>query len=122
MSRLVSFEECLVRVEEGAHPAARRGPNVDQRALIGSIGTWIDVRAALNEELDRDAAGRDPAVRRVDVKSVAIADRAVMDHQAPVAPPRAGPEVIEVAAFVVDDGGRHTSPPQSSGQSFVTTR
>ena len=58
-------------------------------------------------------------VSSIDVQAIAISDRAVVDHEAAFPLPRAGTQMIEIAAFVVDDC-RHTSPPQSYAKSFVT--
>src|SRR5205823_2028423 len=41
----------------------------------------------------------------------------VMDHQTAVATPRAGPEMVEIAAFVVNDR-RHTSLPSATRENF----
>src|SRR2546426_7782404 len=99
----------LVRVDEelvdpiclDAYPVVRRPAN--------------GVRRALKEEFDRHATCRDPAMSSINAHAIAIADRTVVHHQAAVATPRPGAEVIEVAAFVVDDR-RHTRPPQSYEQ------
>lgn len=96
------YEGVLVRVEK-SHARYRR---------------FVD-GGRLDQVFDRYSAGRDPAVSRINVQAIAIADRAVMDHEAAFAPARAGTQMVEVAAFVIDDG-RHTSPPQSWWESFVT--
>src|SRR5438132_7785470 len=90
---------------------------MDQPAFGGPIGTRVDRRSALHQEFDRYTAGCDPAMGAVHVEAIAIADRSVMNHQTAVASPRAGPEMIEVAAFVVNDR-RHTNPPQSYEEEF----
>ena len=55
-------------------PAGPRRPNVDQRAISGSVRTGGDRLGALQEDLDRHTACRYPAMRLVDVKPIAIAD------------------------------------------------
>src|SRR6266550_5908782 len=90
---------------------------MDQPAFAGPIGTRVDRRSALHQEFDWYTAGCDPAMCSVHMEAIAIADRSVMNHQTAVASPRAGPEMIEVAAFVVNDR-RHTNPPQSYEEEF----
>src|SRR5439155_27236967 len=82
---------------------------MDQRAFAGPIGTRVDRRSALHQEFDWYTAGCDPAMRSVHVQAIAIADRSVMNHQTAVASPRAGPEMIEFAAFVVNYRGLRPS-------------
>src|SRR5207237_7724128 len=94
---------------------------MDQGAFGGPIRTGVDRRSALHQEFDRYTAGCSPAMGSVHVEAIAIADRSVMNHQTAVAPPRAGPEMIEVAAFVVNDR-RHTSLPRATRKRFVTPR
>jgi hypothetical protein len=86
------------------HPAARGRTDVNQRSTICAVRAWVDSRGRLNKELDRHAAGRDPVVSSIDVQAVAITDRPVMYHEAALAVSRPGPQVIEAAAFVVNDG------------------
>src|SRR5947207_7480936 len=90
---------------------------MDQPAFAGPIGTRVDRRSALHQEFDWYTAGCDPAMRSVHVEAIAIADRSVVNHQTAVASPRAGPEMIEVAAFVVNDRG-HTSLPRATRREF----
>ena len=70
-----------------------------RRGTMGPVGN----RHGLDQEFDRHSAGRDPAVRSVDPQTIAVTNGAVMDHEAAFAPPRAGPQMIQVAAFVVND-------------------
>src|SRR6266849_7360917 len=51
----------------------------------------------LDQEFDRHSAGRDPEMRPIDVQAIAVTNGAVMDHKAALAPPRAGPQMIEVS-------------------------
>lgn len=94
------------------HPASLRRPNVYEGSIGCAVRAGIEVRGALDEDFDRDAACRDPAMSGVDMDTVAVADRAVMDHETAVASPRASTEMVEVAALVLDHE-RHPSPPQS---------
>jgi len=89
--------------------------------MAGADPLGRSVAGVVNQELDRHAPGRDPLVSSIDVQAIAVADRAVMDHQAAFSTPRTGAEMIEIAAFVVDDG-RHPSPPQSCCEKFCHDR
>src|SRR5437773_12227940 len=93
---------------------------MDQPAFAGPIGTRVDRRSALHQEFDWYTAGCDPAMCSVHMEAIAIADRSVVNHQTAVASPRAGPEMIEVAAFVVDDRG-HTDLAQSLAEQSSRT-
>ena len=86
----VSTLACGSAVHFDKHPAARRRTNMDQRTIVCAIGARIDVRHRLDEELDRYAAGRDPAVSFIDMQAIAVPDGAVMDHQSALASPRSG--------------------------------
>ena len=109
-AQVAAAAPCTIDFDE--HLAARRRSNVNEDAVFGAIRAWIDRGRGLDEEFDRDPAGRDPAVSSIDVQTIAIPDRAVMDHEAAIAPPRAATQMVQIPAFVVDDR-RHTSPPQS---------
>ena len=82
------------------HLSGRGCSDVNERAIARAIRTGVHAGGALDQEFDRHAACRDPAMGPVDVKTVAIAHRTVMDHQTAVATPRAGP-IVDIRASPV---------------------